>query len=153
MGKEGRDLDFAFKQGILKGKEKSVKESEPGTLNPDAPEFTIHELPRATPGSAGLDLASSKDMILSKWDGIALVPTSMKGTLLPQTVGLIIGRSSNYQKNFEVVPGVIDADTENDIKVMVKPLSETIQIHKGQRIAQLLLLLYVNLPNKVLRNK
>ena len=152
MGKEGRDLDFAFKQGILKGKEKSVKESEPGTLNPDAPEFTIHELPRATPGSAGLDLASSKDMFLSKWDGISLVPTSMKGTLLPQTVGLI-GRSYNYQKNFKVVSGVIDEDIENDIKVMMKPLSETIQIHKGQRIAQLLLLLYVNLPNKVLRNK
>ena len=66
VGKEGRDLDFAFKQGIFKGKEKSVKESEPGTLNPDAPEFTIHELPRATPGNAGLDLASSQDMIPSK---------------------------------------------------------------------------------------
>ena len=78
-------------------------------------------MPRATPGSAGLDLASSKDMFLSKWDGIALVPTSVKVTLLPQTVGLIIGKSFNYQKNSKVVSGVIDADIENDIKVMVKP--------------------------------
>lgn len=121
------------------------------SLNPTAPEFTIHELPRATPGSAGLDLASAKDMILSKWDGISLIPTFVKGQLLPQTVGLIIGRSSNYQKNFEVLPGIIDADIENDIKIMVRPLSETIQIHKGQRIAQLLLLPYIKLPNPVLK--
>ena len=122
-------------------------------LNPEASEFTIHDLSRATPGSAGLDLASSEDLLLSKWDGMALVPTKVSGTLLPQTVGLIIGRSSNYQKNFEVLPGVIDADTQNDIKVMLRPLAETIQIHKGQRIAQLLLLPYINLPNKILKKQ
>lgn len=70
---------------------------------------------------------------------------------MPQTVGLIIGRSSNYQKNFEVIPGIVDSDTQNDIKIMVKPLSETIQIHKGQRIAQLILLPYINLPNQVMK--
>lgn len=121
------------------------------SLNPEAPEFTIHDLPRATPGSAGLDLASSKDIIVSKWDGVTLIPTNVKGTLLPQTVGLIIGRSSNYTKNFEVLPGVLDSDTENDIKIMIRPLKETIQIHKGQRIAQLLLLPYINLPNKIMK--
>lgn len=98
-----------------------------------------------------MDLASTKDMILSKWDGVTLVPTNVKGTLLPQTVGLIIGRSSNYQKNFEVLPGVIDADTDNTIKVMVKPLAETIQIHKGQRLAQLILSPFVKLPNPVIK--
>lgn len=122
-------------------------------LNPDAPEFTIHSLPRATSGSAGLDLASTQDMILSKWDGVTLIPTGIRGTLLPQTVGLIIGRSSNYNKNFEVLPGIIDSDTENTIKIMVKPLVETLQIHKGQRIAQLVLLPYVNLPNPILKNE
>lgn len=92
-------------------------------------------------------------MILSKWDDIALVPTSIKGTLLPQTMGLIIGKSSSYQKNFKVMPDVINTDTKNDIKVIIKPLSKTIQIHQGQKIAQLLLLTYINLPNKVLKNE
>lgn len=122
-------------------------------MNPSAPEFTIHELSRATPGSAGLDLASAKDLILSKWDGVALVPTHVKGQLLPQTVGLIIGRSSNYSKNFEVLPGIMDSDTQADIKIMVRPLSETIQLHKGQRIAQLILLPYVKLPNSIMKQE
>lgn len=123
---------------------------QPSTLNPTAPEFTIHELPRATPGSAGLDLDSAEDVLLSKWDGAALIPTFVKCQLLPQTVGQVIGCSSNYKKKFEVLPGIIDSDTENYIKIMVRPLSETIQIHKGQRIAQLILLPYVNLPNPIM---
>lgn len=36
---------------------------------------------------------------------------------------------------------------------MVKPLKETIQLHKGQRIAQLLLLPYLNLPNLILKQE
>lgn len=91
-----------------------------------------------------------EDLILSRWDGVAIVPTNIKGILLLQTVGLIIGRSSNIKKNFEVIPGVLDSDTENTIKVMVRPLSETIQLHKGQRIVQLLLLPYIHLPNKIM---
>lgn len=127
--------------------------SEQPSLNPTAPEFTIHDLPRATPGSAGLDLASTQDLIVSKWDGVVQVPTGVVGRLLPQTVGLVIGRSSNYQKNFEVLPGVIDSDTQETIKILVRPLAETIQIHKGQRIAQLLLLPYVNLPNPIMKEE
>lgn len=55
------------------------------------------------------------------------------------------------QKIFEVLPGVVDADTEADIKIMIRPLKETIQIHEGQRIAQLLLLPYIKLPNKIMK--
>lgn len=100
-----------------------------------------------------MDLASSQDVLLSKWDGVSLISTNTKGTLPAQTMGLILGRSSNYTKNFEVLPGVVDANTEAEIKVMVKPLKETIQIHKGQRIAQLLLLPYINLPNPVINTE
>ena len=110
-------------------------------------------MPRATPGSAGLDLASCDDVIFSRWDGVSLVSTSTLGTLPQGTVGLIIGRSSNYKKNFEVLPGVIDSDSTGEIKVMIRPLKETIQIHKGQRIAQLLLLPYLNLPNPILKRE
>lgn len=79
--------------------------------------------------------------------------TSTLGTLPQGTVGLIIGRSSNYKKNFEVLPGVIDSDSTGEIKVMIRPLKETIQIHNGQRIAQLLLLPYLNLPNPILKHE
>lgn len=141
----------------LSPKEREAQNQEVGEesipLNPEAPEFTIHHLPRATPGSAGLDLAALTDVILSNWDGIHLIPTSVLGVLPSRTVGLIIGRSSNYKKNFEVVPGIVDSDSLGEIKVMVKALKETVQLHKGQRIAQLLLLPYLHLPNPILKGE
>lgn len=119
-------------------------------MNPQAPEFTVHNLPRATPKSAGLDLAVDKDYLLSLWDGVHLLETSVKGKLPKGTFGLIIKRSSNYTQHFEIVPGVVDADTQATIKIMVKPLKETVQLHKGQRIAQLVIMPYLQLPNPVL---
>ena len=74
----------------------------------------------------GLDLAALTDVINSSWDGVHLISTSVSGTLPPGTVGLIIGHSSNYKKNFEVVPGVVDSDTLGEIKVMVKAFKETV---------------------------
>lgn len=68
-------------------------------------------------------------------------------------MGLVIGRSSNYQKNFEVLPGITDADTDNTIKIIIRTLMETIQIHKGQRITQLLLLPLMQVPNPILKPK
>ena len=82
-----------------------------------------------------------------------LISTSVSGTLPPGTVGLIIGCSSNFKKSFEVVPGVVDSDTLGEIKVMVKALKETVQLHKSQRIAQLLLLPYLQLPNSTLKGE
>lgn len=43
-----------------------------------------------------------------------------------------------------MVPGVIDSDFTGEIKIMVQPPTKTVQIHSGQRIAQLLLLPYKN---------
>lgn len=110
-------------------------------------------MPRATPGSAGLDLASQQDLILSQEEGVSLVPTSVKGTLPEGTTGLIIGRSSNYKRGLEVLPGVIDSDYQGEIKVMVKAVRNTAIIHKGERIAQLLLLPYLKLPNPIIKEE
>ena len=41
-----------------------------------------------------------------------------------------------------IIPGVIDSDYTGEIQIMISPPTKTIQIHKGQRIAQLLLLPY-----------
>jgi dUTPase len=105
--------------------------------------FTIHHIPRAIEGSAGLGLAVLTDIKISSWEGVHLISTSVLATLPPGTVDLIIEHSSNYKKNFEVDPGIVDSDTLGEIKVMVKALKETVQLHKGQRIAQLLLLPYI----------
>lgn len=68
-------------------------------------------------------------------------------------MGLLIGRSSNHKVGLEVLPGVIDADVTGEIKVMVKAGKETCIIRKGQRIAQLLLLPYVRLPNPEIKTE
>ena len=43
-----------------------------------------------------------------------------------------------------VIPGVIDSDYTGEIQIMISPPTKTLQIHQGQRIAQLLLLPYHN---------
>lgn len=140
--------------GILLSLGKREAQSEEGgrestPLNPESREFTICHLTRSAPGSAGLDLAALTDVILSSWNGVHLISTSVLGTFPPRAVGLIIGHSSSYKKNF----GAVNSDTLGEIKVMVKVLKETVQLHKGQRIAQLLLLPYLQLPSLTLKGE
>ena len=40
------------------------------------------------------------------------------------------------------MPGVVDSDYTGEIKVFISPPAKTVQINKGQKIAQLLLLPY-----------
>ena len=57
-------------------------------------------------------------------------------------MGLVLGRSSLSLQGILVVPGVVDSDYTGEIKVLISPPTKTMQINKGQRIAQLLLLPY-----------
>ena len=41
-----------------------------------------------------------------------------------------------------VVPGVVDSDYIGEIKVLISPPIQTVQINNGQRVTQLLLLPY-----------
>ena len=86
-------------------------------------------------------------------EGNVLVPTAVKGTLPEGITGLIVGRSSNYKKGLEVLPGVTDSDSQGEIKVMVKATRNTVIIHKSERIAQILLLPYLKLPNPTLKGE
>lgn len=52
-----------------------------------------------------------------------------------------------------VIPGVIDSDYEGEIKIIVQLPTKTFQIKAGQRIAQLLLLPYIDVANKVAQDK
>ena len=69
---------------------------------------------------------------------VTLIPTGVAGPL-PEG---IVGHSSLSFKGISVVSGVVDSDYTGEIKVLVSLPIKTVQINKGQRIAQLLLLLY-----------
>ena len=62
---------------------------------------------------------------------------------LPEGIaGLVLGRSLLSLQGISVVPGVVESDYTGEIKVLISPPAKTVQISKGQRIAQLLLLPY-----------
>ena len=51
----------------------------------------------------------------------------------------MLENSSLSLQEILVVPGVVDSDYTGEIKVLILPPTKTVQINKGQRIAQLLL--------------
>lgn len=102
----------------------------------------MDSLIRATPGSAGLDLNSTIAVTLTPDIAQQAIPTGIWGTVPPGTLGLILGRSGNTLKGLTVLPGVIDSDYEGEIKVILE-CNHVMQVTPGQRIAQILLLPYV----------
>ena len=66
-------------------------------------------------------------------------------TLIPipeGIVGLVLGYSSLCFQGISVVSGAVDSDYTEKIKVLVSPPNKNMQINKGSRITQLLLLSY-----------
>ena len=57
-------------------------------------------------------------------------------------MGITLGRSSLAMQGLAIIPGVIDSDYTGEIQIIFSPPTKIIQIHQGQRIAQLLLLPY-----------
>ena len=68
------------------------------------------------------------------------IPTGVAGPLLEGILGLVLGRSLLSLQGISVVPGVVDSDYTGKIKVLILPPTKTVQINKGQRIRQFLLL-------------
>ena len=66
----------------------------------------------------------------------------MAGPLPEGIVGLALGCSFLSLQGILVVPAVADSDYTGEIKVLISPPIKTVQINKGQIIAQLLLLPY-----------
>ena len=97
---------------------------------------------QSTPGSAGLDLSSTNETILTPDVPVTPIPTGVAGPLPEGVVGLVLGRSLLSFQGTSVVPSVVDSDYTGEIKVLISPPTKTMQINKGQRIAQLLLLPY-----------
>ena len=64
------------------------------------------------------------------------------GPLPEGIVGLVLGCRSLSFQGIWVVYGVVDSDYIGEIKVLISPPTKTVQINKGQRITQFLLLPY-----------
>lgn len=105
----------------------------------------ITDLFRATSGSAGLDLCSTTDIVLTPEMGMQALPAGIFGPLPPGTVGLLLGRSSTTMKGIQVSPGVIDEDFTGEIKIMTHSPLNILNIPAGTCIAQLIIF-----PRKVL---
>ena len=71
---------------------------------------------------------------------VAPIPMGVAGPLPEGIVGLVLGCSSLSFQGIWVVYGVVDSDYIGEIKVLISLPTKTVQINKGQRITQFLLL-------------
>lgn len=95
---------------------------------------------RGTAGAAGLDLYADCDLLLTPgfWSPVS---TGIAVAIPDGYVGLIWPRSGlAVQHGIDVLAGVIDSDYRGEIKaVLINHGPESIRIHPGDRIAQLLI--------------
>jgi len=102
---------------------------------------------RHYPGDAGLDLASSEELMIMPGETLD-VPTGVRVQLPPGFWGLIIGRSSALRRhNLLVQPGVVDNGWRGELFASVRNLSDgPFLVRRGMRLAQLIL---IPLPGRV----
>jgi dUTP pyrophosphatase len=95
---------------------------------------------RAHPDDAGLDLYSLEDVVLLPGMG-RVAKTGIAIALPPHHVGLVADRSSLAKKGIKTAGGIIDAGYRGEIHIVLWNISqEPLQLKKGERIAQLLIL-------------
>lgn len=102
----------------------------------------------ANPGDAGADLRAAEGLVLQPGDR-RLVGTGTSIALPDGTVGLVTPRSGlAHRAGLSIVnaPGIIDAGYRGEIKVCLVNLdpSEPIEIHAGDRIAQLVVMPFLH---------
>lgn len=95
-------------------------------------------------GDAGYDLSSIEDLILMPFER-KLIRTGIAIELPPGHAGLILPRSGNaIKKGLSLVntPGLIDSNYRGELKAIAINLdpAEPIEIHKDDRIAQLVII-------------
>lgn len=83
--------------------------------------------------------------------GPQTLPTGVFGPLPEGTVGLVLGRGSATQWGLKILTGVVDADYQGEIKIVVEATQGLVILPPGERIAQLLLLPLVSIPGHALR--
>jgi len=71
---------------------------------------------------------------------VHLLLTNVSGPLPPKTQALFLGRSSTTLSGPFVLPGVIDSDSTDEIKIMAWTPFPPCTVPKGSRVAQLVLI-------------
>ena len=108
-------------------------------LDPDLPMPAY-----ANPGDAGLDLHARVDVLLRAGGGRALVPTGIAVAIPDGHAGFVQPRSGLALKHGVTclnTPGLIDAGYRDELKVILVNTDgeHDYQVHRGDRIAQLVL--------------
>jgi dUTP pyrophosphatase len=98
----------------------------------------------ANPGDAGLDLHAREDALLVAGGGRALVPTGIAIAIPDGCAGFVQPRSGLALKHGVTClnsPGLIDAGYRDELKVLLvnTDRERDYQVHRGDRIAQLVL--------------
>lgn len=95
-------------------------------------------------GDAGADLVAREGVVLAPGGGRALVPTGIALALPPGTAGFVQPRSGLALRHGVTclnTPGLIDSGYRDELKVLLVNLdpSESFEVHRGDRIAQLVI--------------
>jgi dUTP pyrophosphatase len=118
-------------------------------------DIPIHRLDRDLPlpsyahaGDAGLDLVARDGVVLSPGGGRAIVPTGIAIAIPQGHAGFVLPRSGLALKHGVTVvnaPGLIDSAYRGEIKVVLLNTdpSQPYEIHRGDRIAQLVVQQFV----------
>ena len=98
----------------------------------------------AHPGDAGLDLRARDSGVVGAAGGRLLMPTGISIAIPVGFAGFVLPRSGNALKHGLTVanaPGLIDAAYRGEIKVVLLNTDphEPFRVHRGDRIAQLVL--------------
>ncbi|NXD05271.1 POK9 protein, partial [Certhia familiaris] len=88
-------------------------------------------------GSAGLDLSTSITVMLLD-SSLHLLPKEVFRPPGPWKSALLIGRSSTNLSELFVLPGIIDSDLVEEIKIMAWTPFPPYTVPQGTRIAQLI---------------
>jgi len=95
---------------------------------------------RAHADDAGLDLYNLEDVLLEPGQG-KVAKTGIAMALPVGHVGLVADRSSLAKKGIKTAGGIIDAGYRGEIHIVFWNISkECVQLKRGERIAQLLII-------------